>query len=270
VHPDRRKFEAYDDRLRDAMQRETQLFFESIMREDRSILDVLTADYTFVNERLAKHYGLDDVKGNDFRRVSLASTPRRGVLAHGSVLTLTSNPTRTSPVKRGKWVLENLLGVEPPPPPPDVPPLEQEGKKLVGTVRQQLEMHRADPTCASCHAPMDPIGLGLENFNAIGAWREKDGDAKVDASAEFADGTKFNGPVELVKLLAETRRNDYFRAATEAALTFALGRGNEPFDAPAVDKIVDELHQADGRFSALVLGVVNSVPFQMRRAESDD
>ena len=268
AHPNPKKFEEYDDRLRDSMQRETQLFFNAIMREDRSILDVLTGDYTFVNEKLAKHYGIADVKGNEFRRVSLKDTPRRGVLTQGSVLTLTSNPTRTSPVKRGKWVLENLLGVAPPPPPPDVPALIADGKKLEGSLRKQLEMHRADPMCSSCHAPMDPIGLSLENFNAIGAWRDKDGDAAIDASASMPDGTKFTGPAELAKMLAETRRDDFYRAATAATMTFALGRGVEPTDEPAVDKIIENLQQNDGKFSSLVMGVIHSVPFQMRRSDN--
>jgi hypothetical protein len=265
AHPDPKQFEAYSDRLRDAMQRETQLFVESILREDRSLMDVLTGDYTFVNERLAKHYGMADVTGEEFRRVSLAGTRRRGVLTHGSVLTLTSNPTRTSPVKRGKWVLENLLGTAPPPPPPDIPALDPAGKPITGTLRQRLEQHRADPSCASCHAPMDPIGFGLENFDAIGRWREKDGADPIDAGSAFASGATFNGAVELVDLLARTRRNDFLRAVTEAALTFALGRGVEPLDQPAVEKIVNDLRQHDAKFSKLILGIVNSVPFQMRR-----
>lgn len=269
AHPDDKLFEGYSDRMRDAMKRETRMFFESIMREDRSLLDILTADYTFVNERLAKHYGIDGVKGEQFRRVSLADTPRRGVLTHGSVLTLTSNPTRTSPVKRGKWVLENLLGAAPPPPPPDLPPLISDGEKLTGTVRQQLEKHRADPTCASCHAPMDPIGFGLENFDPIGAWREKDGAHPIDATAAFIGGPEFTGPRELAELLATTRRNDFLRAATENTLTFALGRGVEPYDQPAVDTIVKTLQADDAKFATLILGVVKSVPFQMRRGNED-
>jgi len=200
--------------------------------------------------------------------VSLADTPRRGVLTQGSVLTLTSNPTRTSPVKRGKWVLENLLGVEPLPPPQNVPPLDQshrEEAKL--SLRQRMEKHRADPTCASCHAPMDPIGFALENFDAVGAFRTKDGSDKIDASAVLPDGSKFSGANELITLLAKTRKDDFLRAATEATLTFALGRGMEPFDQPAVDRIVDDLNKDNGRFSTLVMGVVKSVPFQMRRAD---
>jgi hypothetical protein len=266
AHPDAKKFEAYNDRLRDAMKRETQMFFDSILREDRSLLDVLTADYTFVNERLAKHYGLDGVQGEEFRRVSLANTPRRGVVTHGSVLTLTSNPTRTSPVKRGKWVLESLLGTAPPPPPANIPPLEKDGKPPTGTARQQLEKHRADPSCASCHASLDPIGFSLENFDAIGRFREKDGNEKIDASSAFLNGPKFTGAAELTAILAKTRRNDFLRSAAESALTYALGRGVEPFDQPAVEAILDELRKTDGRFSTLISGVVHSVPFQMRRS----
>jgi hypothetical protein len=186
------------------------------------------------------------------------------------VLTLTSNPTRTSPVKRGKWVLENLLGGSPPPPPPDIPSLESEEKQLKGTVRQRLEQHRASKACASCHAPMDPIGFGLENFDAIGAWREKDEGAPIDSSSAFADGDKFTGPVELTTLLARTRQKDFYRAVTEAALTYALGRGVEPLDQPAIDAIIARLNETDGRFSALLWGVINSVPFQMQRVLPPD
>jgi len=271
AHPDEKMFEKlYDDRLRDAMKRETEMFFQSILKEDRSLLDVLTADYTFLNERLAKHYGIEGVSGEDFRRVSLKGTPRRGVLTHGSVLTLTSNPTRTSPVKRGKWVLQNLLGAEPPPPLPNVPPLVKDDKPLTGTLRQRLEQHRADPTCASCHAPMDPIGFGLENFDAVGRWRDKEGTLPIDASSAFITGEKFSGAVELTQLLAKTRKNDFYRSVTENALTFALGRGVEPYDQPAIDTIVDDLRKHDGKLSFLIAGVVNSVPFQMRRGSGNE
>jgi hypothetical protein len=266
AHPDDKAFAAYDDRLRDDMKRETRLFFQSILESDRSLLDVLDADYTFVNERLATHYGIKGVSGEQFRRVSLAGLPRRGVMTQGSVLTLTSNPTRTSPVKRGKWVLENLLGTAPPPPPPDIPPLDQsDGKPITGTLRQRLEKHRADPACASCHAPMDPIGFALENFDAIGRWRDKDAGAKIDAASSMPDGTKVSGPIDVAEILVKTRRNDFYRSVAENALTFALGRGVEPYDQPAVDRIVEDLRQTDGRFSSLINGVVNSMPFQMRR-----
>jgi len=267
VHPDRKLFKTYTDGLRDAMIKETQMFFSNIMRQDRSLMDVLTGDYTFANELLARHYDLkEEVKGQQFRRVSLAGTPRRGVITHGSVLTLTSNPTRTSPVKRGKWVMENLLGCPPPPPPANVPPLDSENRQLKGTLRQRFEQHRESKSCASCHAPLDPIGFSLENFDAIGAFRDKDGDAPVDASSAFVNGPKFTGSIELVELLARTRQKDFYRSVAEASLTFALGRGVEPYDQPAVERIVRDLQANDGKFSALVFGVIDSVPFQMRRA----
>ena len=265
--PDRKLFPEFDAALRSSMQRETELFFEYVMREDRSVMDFLTGDYTFVNARLAKFYGLPDVSGEEFRQTSLAATPRRGVLTHGSVLTLTSNPTRTSPVKRGKWVLENLLGTPPPPPPPDVPELEETGRQLGGTLRQQLEQHRADPSCASCHARMDPIGFGLENFDAIGAWRTRDGDADIDASGKLGASDAFSGAAELSAILAKTRRGEFLRSLAEKMLTYALGRGMEYYDRPALEKIVESLAANEDRFSALVLGVAESFPFQMERAE---
>lgn len=266
AHPDDKLFKAYDDRLRDAMKMETRLFFANILHEDRSLLDVLTADYTFVNPMLAKHYGLKAIKGDGFQKVSLDGTQRRGIITQGSVLTLTSTPTRTSPVKRGKWVLENLLGSAPPPPPPDIPALEANDHELKGTVRERMEQHRANKACASCHAPMDPIGFGLENFDAIGAWRDRDGKEKVDSASAFADGAKFAGPVELANLLATTRKGDFYRAVAEAALTYALGRGVTPQDQPAVDAIIARLNATNGKCSALIQGVIDSVPFQMQRS----
>jgi hypothetical protein len=268
AHPDRKMFKTYSDRLRDSMIRETQLFFTHIMRQDRSLMDVLTGNYTFVNELLATHYGIKaEFKGNEYKKVSLEGTQRRGVITQGSVLTITSNPTRTSPVKRGKWVLENLLASPPPPPPANVPPLDGEGRQLKGTLRQRLEQHRESKACASCHAPLDPIGFGLENFDAIGQWRDKDKDQPVDSSSAFVNGPKFKGAIELIDLLAKTRQKDFYRSVTEAALTFALGRGVEPYDQPAVAQIVRDLQANDGKFSSLIFGVIDSVPFQMRRAE---
>jgi hypothetical protein len=268
AHPDRKLFKTYSDRLRDSMIRETQLFFTYIMRQDRSLMDVLTADYTFVNQPLAAHYGIKgEFKGNEFKKVSLEGTQRRGVITQGSVLTITSNPTRTSAVKRGKWVMENLLACPPPPPPANIPPLDGEGRQLKGTVRQRLEQHRESKACASCHAPLDPIGFALENFDAIGAWRDKDGNTPVDASSAFVNGPKFTGALELIDLLAKTRQKDFYRSVTESALTFALGRGIEPYDQPAVSQIVRDLQSNDGKFSTLIFGVIDSVPFQMRRAE---
>ena len=266
--PDRKLFPEFDPVLRAAMQRETELFFEHVMRADRSVFDFLTGDYTFVNARLAKFYGISGITGDEFQKVSLAGTPRRGVLTHAGVLTLTSNPTRTSPVKRGKWVLENILGTPPPPPPPNIPELDDKSRQLAGTLRQQLEQHRANPNCASCHARMDPIGFGLENFNAIGAWRDKDGDAPVDAAGTLASGDKFANAVELSALLAQKRRWEFTHSMAERMLTYALGRGTEYYDRPALDKIAERLEQGGDTFSALVLAVVDSFPFQNRRADA--
>jgi hypothetical protein len=268
VQPDKVMFPDYDAGLAAAMQKETEMFFEYIERENRSILDFLTADYTFVNGPLARFYGLSGVDGENFQKVSLAGTHRRGVLTQGSVLALTSNPTRTSPVKRGKWVLENLLGTPPPAAPPGVPSLDDKHRMLTGTLRDQMVQHRANPVCASCHARMDPIGFSLENFNAIGAWRDKDGDAPVDASGQLISGESFNGATELEGILAEKKRDNFYRCLSEKMLTYALGRGMEYYDRPATEKMVKQLKE-DPRFSNLVLGVVNSVPFQMQRGEGE-
>lgn len=267
LQPDKKLFPEFDAALRGAMQRETELFFESVQREDRSVFDFLRGDYTFVNARLAKFYGLPGVTGDTFQKVSLAGTPRRGVLTHASVLTLTSNPTRTSPVKRGKWILENLLGTPPPPPPPNVPELDDTGRQLTGTLREQMRQHMTNPTCASCHARMDPIGFGFEHFNAIGAWREKDGSAAVDASGKLAGGDAFAGAVELGELLARKRGDDFRRCLAEKMLTYALGRGVEYYDRPTIDRIRETMRRGDDRFSALILAVAESFPFQHRRAD---
>ncbi|HWA08397.1 MAG TPA: DUF1592 domain-containing protein [Opitutaceae bacterium] len=268
AQPDKSLFPDYDLGLRTAMQKETELFFENVMRQDRPVFDFLTADYTFVNGRLAKFYGLPGVTGEDFQKVSLADTPRRGVLTQASVLTLTSNPTRTSPVKRGKWVLENLLGTPPPPPPPNVPDLDDKGRKLTGTLRQQMEQHRENPNCASCHARMDPIGFGLENFDAIGAWRDKDGEAAIDPAGKLTSGDTFGGAAELTKLLATKRRAEFLHCLAEKMLTYALGRGVEYYDRPALDSIVKGLEADQFKFSGLVLETVKSFPFEMRRGEN--
>jgi hypothetical protein len=268
MQPDKTLFPDFDPALRTAMQRETELFFEYVMREDRSLFDFLTGDYTFVNSRLAKFYGLPEVRGEEFQKVSLVGTPRRGVVTQASVLTLTSNPTRTSPVKRGKWVLENLLGTPPPPPPPNVPELDDKGRKLTGTLRQQLEQHRENPTCASCHARMDPIGFGFENFNAIGAWRDKDGDAEIDPAGTLASGDAFAGALDLSKLLAQNRAQDFRRCLAEKMLTYALGRGVEFYDRPAIEKIMEAVKVDGDRFSSLILAVAHSFPFQYRRGEN--
>jgi hypothetical protein len=267
VIPDRDRFPNFDDELRRAMVRETELLFEHVKRADRSIVDFLNADYTFINDRLAQHYGIGVILGAEFERVNLAGTPRRGVLGHGSVLTLTSNPTRTSPVKRGKWVLETLLNAPPPPPPPEVPELK-DGKEITGTLRQRLEQHRADPLCSSCHARMDPIGFSLENFDATGAWREKDGPEDVDVTGVLATGERFTGARELADLLAGQKKEQFVRAFADRMLTFALGRGLEFYDKCALDEIVKAGSRQDYRFSAMVMAIVQSTPFQKERGES--
>jgi hypothetical protein len=262
---DRGTFPAFDDELRSAFERETELFFQSIMREDRSVLDLLNADYTFVNERLAQHYGIPGVHG-PFRRVTLdkAHDHRRGLLGKGSLLTVTSYNTRTSPVLRGQWILENLLGTPPPPPPPNVPSLDEDSAAKALTMRERMQEHRANPACASCHRVMDPLGFALENFDAIGQWRTKDGDAAIDASGELVDGTKFVGPTGLREALLR-RPGQFTETATEKLLTYALGRNVAHFDRPAIRRILRDA-APDYRWSSLILGIVRSTPFQMRRS----
>jgi Protein of unknown function (DUF1592)/Protein of unknown function (DUF1588)/Protein of unknown function (DUF1585)/Protein of unknown function (DUF1595)/Protein of unknown function (DUF1587)/Planctomycete cytochrome C len=269
--PDPTLFPDFDDNLRQAFRRETRLFFESIKSEDRSVLDLLNADYTFVNERLAHHYGLPNVYGTHFRRVPLpVGGPRSGLLGHASILTVTSYANRTSPVQRGKWILENLLGMPPPPPPANVPPLKDDNKGKGGkvlSVRERMVEHRANPVCASCHSVMDPIGLSMENFDATGRWRTTDGDAAVDASGGFIDGSTFEGVDGLKKALM-SRPDLFVSALSEKLLTYAVGRGLEHYDAPAVRAIVGTAAADNYRFSSIMLGIVRSVPFQMRKAES--
>ena len=266
--PDKKTFPDFDEDLRLAMEKETEMFFENVMQEDRSIMDFLNADYTFVNKRLARHYGLEGVTGNEFQRVSLKGTQRGGVLTHASVLTLTSNPTRTSPVKRGKWILENILGTPPPPPPPDVPELKEDKRaRLTGSLRQRMEQHRANPNCANCHARMDPIGFGMENFNGIGAWREKDENFAIDPAGELVSGEEFKGPRDLESILVSKKKNDFVRCLSEKMLTYALGRGLEFYDQCAVEQISRGLARNQYRFSTLISEVVKSVPFQSHRGE---
>lgn len=262
--PDPGHYPNFDEPLRQAMRLETERFFDSIVDEDRSVLDFLDADYTFVNERLARHYGLEGVQGNEFRRVHLPDGRRGGVLTQASILTITSNPTRTSPVKRGKWVLENLLGTPPPPPPPNVPELK-EGEKgaLTGTLRQRMEQHRQNALCASCHSRMDPLGFGLENFDGIGAWRSDDGGQPVDASGTLPTGEKFQGPAELRGVL-KSKQELFLRCLVEKMLTYALGRGLEPYDRCAVDKIQTALAADGNKFSRLILEIAASDPFRRR------
>jgi hypothetical protein len=263
IAPDPARFPDFDEPLRAAMGRETELFFDAVVREDRSVLDFLTADYTFVNERLARHYGLNGVTGGEFRKVSLAGTPRGGVLTHAGVLAITSNPTRTSPVKRGKWVLENLLGAPPPAPPAGVEELKEPEKAGGASLRRQLERHRTNPNCASCHAGMDPLGLGLESFDAVGGWRTRDGDQPIDCCGVLPDGRKFDGPAGLRAVLLE-RRWAFARCLTEKLLTYALGRGLRRSDRRTVADVVRKLADNDYRFSALVLALVHSHTFQTR------
>ena len=267
--PDPEIYPEFDEDLREAMVRETELFFANIVTEDRSVLEFLKADYTFVNERLAKHYGIEGVSGPEFRKVALADGQRGGVLTQASVLTVSSYPTRTSPVLRGLWILDNLLGDRPPDPPGDVPQLDERTAGRAASLRQQLEKHRADPSCAVCHERMDPLGFGLENYNAIGGWRAADGEFPIDASGELPGGIRFSGPADMISVL-HARGDEFARNLARKLLTYALGRGLERYDRPVVDEIRRGM-AADGyRFSSLLLGIVESVPFRMRRPEGGD
>jgi len=264
VTRDRQRFPDFEDYLRLSMRRETELFIEHVIREDRSILDFVTGRYSFLNERLAKHYGIPNVTGPEFRRVDLSGTPRGGVVTQGSVLTVSSYATRTSPVLRGKWILENLLNAPPPDPPADVPNLDETDIGTSASVRMQLEEHRKNPVCASCHRRMDPLGFGLENFDAVGAWRTMDGKLPIDSTGLLPDGRTFNGPEELRSILAGDR-DAFARALTSKLLTYALGRGLERYDTKTVKTIAARLPASDYRFSALVLEIAKSLPFQSRR-----
>jgi mono/diheme cytochrome c family protein len=263
--PDKNDFPDFDDNLRQAFERELELFVGSVMTEDRSVLDLMTADYTFVNERLAKHYRIPNVYGPDFRRVALKQDARRGLLGKGGVLTLTSHADRTSPVVRGKWILDNLLGTPPPPAPAVVPPFPEEQPGLPTTVRARMEQHRSNPACAGCHRVMDPLGLALENFDAVGAWRTRESGMAIDASGVLTDGTKIDGVAALRDALVK-RPDVLVGTMTEKLMTYALGRTLEHQDMPAVRAIVRSAARDDYRFSSLVRGIVSSVPFQMRSA----
>ena len=260
VLPDPAAFSGFDENLRAALQKETDLFFESMLREDRSVVDLLSADYSFLNERLARHYGIAGIQGSEFRRVSLTDEARKGILGKGSILTVTSYPNRTSPTLRGKWLLENLLDSPPPPPPPNVPSLKDDQDVLGLTMRQRMELHQSNAACSSCHSRMDPLGYALENFDGLGRWR-----GEVDSSGVLPDGTKVDGPVGLRNILL-SKKDQFMMTLTERLLTYALARGVEPFDMPAVRRIVRSSAGDDYRWSSLIMGVVNSVPFQMRRA----
>lgn len=265
--PDVELFPEFDPALRTAMRKETELFFEAIMKEDRSIREFLDADFTFLNERLARHYGISGIKGEAFQRVSLDKDTRRGgILTHASILTITSNPTRTSPVSRGKWILEQILGTPPPPPPAVVPDLPDDEKAVESaSLRQRMEQHRTNPDCAVCHNKMDPLGFAFENFNAIGAWRALDGKFPIDSSGTLPDGRSFSGPEELKQILKSEQT--FVRSLTEKMLTFALGRGLENYDRCAVDQVSKALAQNSYKFSTLVAEIVKSAPFQMRKIE---
>jgi hypothetical protein len=264
ANPNIEEFPDFDDNLREGFRRETELFFDSIIHEDRSVLDLLTANYTFVNERLARHYGIPNVYGSRFRRVTIADDARRGLLGQGSFLLVTSYATRTSPVLRGKWILENVLGTPVPPPPPNVPALKENtpGAKQL-SVRERLEEHRKNPACAVCHKIMDPVGFALENFDAVGQWRDSDAGSPIDASGVLVDGTRVDGPVALRNAIAK-RPETFAETMTEKMLTYSLGRGLEYYDMPAVREIVREMSKNDYHFSALIDGIVKSAPFQMR------
>ncbi len=268
MHPNVRTYPDYHDQLKRSMYRETELFFDSLVREDRSVLELLSPDYTFLDERLAKHYGIENVLGNEFRRVSYPDEDRRGILGHGSVLTLTSHASRTSPVLRGKWIMEVLLGSPPPPPPPNVPELEEtgdaEGGRLL-SVREQMEKHRASPACNSCHRMIDPPGLALENFDATGAWRIKDRGVPVDVSGELYDGTPLSGPKDLRAALLN-RQTSFVRTFTENLMAYALGRRVEYYDMPSIRSIERAANENGLRMSSYIVGVVTSPAFRVKSA----
>ncbi len=264
ANPDSMEFPDFDDSLRQALQKETEMLFASVMREDRPILELLTADYTFINERLARHYGIPNVYGSRFRRVTITDEARKGLLGQGSILTVTSYPNRTSPVLRGKWIMENVLGSPPPPPPPNVPALKENasGAKLL-SVRERMEQHRANPVCANCHKLFDPMGIAMENFDATGAWRTRDAGVLIDPSIQLADGTRVDGVVQLRQALMR-KPETFVKTVTENLLTYALGRGLTASDMPAVRTVLRESGKDDYRFESLILEVVKSVPFEMR------
>jgi hypothetical protein len=271
VQPDFQNFPDFDDNLRQAMRKETELFFGSIISEDRSVLDLLNADYTFVNERLARHYGIPNVYGTDFRRVTVADEARRGLLGQGSILTVTSMPNRTSPVLRGKWILTNILGNPPNPPPPNVPALKEKevGDRKKVSLRERMEEHRANPACAGCHKLMDPLGFSLENFDAVGQWRSTDDGSTIDPSGTLFNGVKVDGPLALRKTL--TSRPEIFAGVlTEKLMTYALGRGVDYYDMPAMREILRDAGRNDYRFSSIVLGIIKSTPFEMKEKKSQE
>jgi hypothetical protein len=267
VTPDPEKFPTWGPELRDAMKAETRLFFEEVLRKNLPLATFLDADFTFLNGLLAKHYGIEGVKGVEFRRVPLGTEQRGGVLGQAGVLTVTSYPTRTSPVIRGKYVLENILGAPPPPPPADVPALDEAAVGTAASLRKQMEQHRSNPTCASCHERMDALGFGLENYDAIGAWRTTDGQFPVDSSGALPNGKSFTTPAEMRKILLADE-HEFARTMTEKMLTYALGRGLESYDKRTVNEITRKLEASEYRFQGIIQEVVRSLPFQMRRGEA--
>ncbi len=266
IKPDPQKFPAWGPELREAMKTETRLFFDAILRENRPITEFIDARYTFLNELLANHYGIDGVTGPDFRRVELTTPERGGVLSHGSVLAVSSYPTRTSVVIRGKYILQNILGTPPPPPPADVPALDEEAVGTTASLRKQMEKHRTNSVCASCHSRMDPLGFALENYDAIGKWRTADGGFPIDSTGVLPGGKRFTGPAEMRQILTE-RVPDFSKTLTEKLLIYALGRGLERYDRPTVNAITKRAAETGYGFQTLVREVVRSLPFRSRRGE---
>ena len=264
INPDFETFPDFDDNLRQAMRKETELFIGSVFHEDRSVMDLLNGDYTFVNERLARHYKIPNIYGTDFRRIAVTDEARKGLLGQASILTITSYATRTSPVQRGKWILTNIVGLPPNPPPPNIPALQEHSDAAKPTsLRERMEAHRANPTCAGCHKAMDPIGFSLENYDAVGQWRTKDEGTTINASGILFNGAKIDGPVTLRKML--TAQPEMFTGVfTEKLLTYALGRGVQYYDMPAIRAILNGASRTNYRFSSIVLGIARSVPFQMK------
>ena len=267
--PDKKLFPGFTGALRDDMRRETELLFGHVIRENLNVVELLSADYTFLNERLATHYGVPNLKGEQFRKTFIKGKSRSGILGHAGVLTITSDPNRTSPVKRGKYVLENILGTPPPPPPPNVPELEVAGE-ITGTLREQMVEHRANAVCASCHEKMDPIGFAFEHFDAIGRYRNQDNGSDIDASGKLDTGETFKNSTDLIRVLTDAKGDFFVRCLTEKMMTYALGRGLEYYDKRAVDRVVQLLEKDGRKMQTLVVSIVKSLPFDMKRGESSD
>jgi hypothetical protein len=265
ISPDPGSLPNFDENLRQALAKETELVVDSTLREDRSVADLLKTDYTFLNQRLAEHYGIKGIYGNEFRRVPLTDPNRHGLLGQASILTVTSYPNRTAPTIRGKWVLLQILGTPPPPPPPNVPSLKNDETTRNLTMRQRMELHRSNPTCAACHRMMDPLGFALENFDGLGQWRDTMGGKDlIDSSGVLPDGTKFDGPAGLREVLV-AKQDMFVENFAEQLLTYALGRGVEEYDRPVLRQITRDATSENYRWSSIILGIVNSTPFQMRR-----